>query len=120
MLAVPARTISGTASWTTQRLSASTTLSRASDWINYDRLAIASALIAAEGDADNLTGSNLRQYWAAYRGTTRLRGSVSVAVWRGMLLTITGENLLNHQRGEPDTITIVPGRTITAGLKARF
>jgi iron complex outermembrane recepter protein len=120
MLAVPARTISGTAGWTTRRLSASASLSRASDWINYDRLAIATALIAADGDADNLTGSNLRQYWVSYPGATRLRGSVSFDVRRGILLVITGENLLNYQRGEPDTITIVPGRTITAGLKARF
>ena len=120
MLAVPARTLSGTASWTTRRFSASTTISKASDWINYDRLAIAAALIEADGDADNLTGSNLRQYWASYPGAARLRGSISVDVWRGLLLTMTGENLLNHQRGEPDTITIVPGRTIIAGLKARF
>ena len=120
MLAVPARTISGTASWTTRRLSASTTLARASDWINYDRLAIAAALIAAEGDGDDLTGVNLRQYWTNFPGATRLRGSVSLGVWRGMVLTMTGENLLNYQTGEPDSITIVPGRTITAGLKARF
>lgn len=120
MLAVPARTVSGTASWAGKTWTASTTLSRASDWINYDRLAIAAALIAAAGDGDNLTGSNLRQYWVSYPGATRLRGSLSLSVRRGMLLTVTGENLLNHQRGEPDTITIVPGRTIMAGLKARF
>jgi iron complex outermembrane receptor protein len=120
MLAVPARTLSGSASWTRQRFSASATISRASDWINYDRLAIAAALIAAGGDADDLTGGSLRQYWASYPGATRLRGSFSVDIRRGVLLTMTGENLLNHQRGEPDTITIVPGRTIIAGLKARF
>jgi hypothetical protein len=120
MLAVPARTISGIASWTSSRLTASTTVSRASDWINYDRLAIASALIAADGDGDGLTGSNLRQYWVNFSGATRLRGSLAMRVWRATLLTITGENLLNHQLGEPDTITIVPGRTITAGLKTRF
>jgi iron complex outermembrane receptor protein len=43
-----------------------------------------------------------------------------VDVWRGMALSVTGENLLNYQHGEPDSITIVPGRTITVGLKARF
>jgi iron complex outermembrane receptor protein len=37
-----------------------------------------------------------------------------------MLLNLTGENLLNYQRGEPDTMTIVPGRTITLGVRARF
>lgn len=120
MLAVPARTFSGTFSWARSGLQLSSTVSRASDWINYDRLAIAKALIAARGDARNLTGANLRRFWASYPGTTRLRGSASLDVWRGMVLTLTGENLLNYQRGEPDTITIVPGRTITLGVKARF
>jgi iron complex outermembrane receptor protein len=55
-----------------------------------------------------------------YPGTTRLRAAASTASWRGVALTITGENLLNYQRGEPDTITIVPGRTISVGVKARF
>ena len=120
MLAVPARTLSGTLSWESRFLSASTTLSRASDWINYDRLAIASELLAADGDATTLTGDQLRRFWVSYPGATRLRGSVSFPAWRGLGFTVTGENLLNYQRGEPDTITIVPGRTITAGVKARF
>jgi outer membrane receptor protein involved in Fe transport len=122
MLAVPARTLSGTAEWTPVRrrgLQLSTTISRAYDWINYDRLAIAEALISG-GTADDLAGSRLRDYWASYPGATRLRSSASLDVWRGMVLSVTGENLLNYQRGEPDTITIVPGRTLMVGLKARF
>jgi hypothetical protein len=122
MLAVPARTLSATAEWTPGRrhgLQLSSTISRASDWINYDRLAIAEALISGS-TADDLTGNKLRQFWATYPGATRLRSSASLDVWRGMVLSVTGENLLNYQRGEPDTITIVPGRTILVGLKARF
>jgi iron complex outermembrane receptor protein len=120
MLAVPARTMSGTFSWSRGGLQLSSTLTRASDWINYDRLLIAKALIAAGGDARNLTGNKLRKYWTSYPGTTRLRSSASRDVWGGMTLTLTGENLLNYQSGEPDTITLVPGRTVTLGLKARF
>jgi outer membrane receptor protein involved in Fe transport len=120
MLAVPARTLSGTASWEQRRFQVSASLSRASDWINYDRLGIATALINAEGDSSELTGGKLRQFWISYPGATRLRGALSFDAWRGTLMTVTGENLLNHQRGEPDTITIVPGRTIIVGVRARF
>ena len=121
MLAVPARTLSGTASYSGQRgFHMSTTISRASDWINYDRLAIAKALIERSVDFYDIPGSKLREFWAKYPGATRLRSSLSVDAWRGMVVSVTGENLLGYQRGEPDTITIVPGRTVTVGVKARF
>jgi outer membrane receptor protein involved in Fe transport len=121
MLAVPSRTLSGTASWSGRRgLQLSSTISRAYDWVNYDRLRIASRLIDAGATADDLTGSKLRMFWTTYPGAPRLRSSASVDLWRSISLNVTGENLLDYQRGEPDTITIVPGRTITVGLKARF
>jgi outer membrane receptor protein involved in Fe transport len=121
MLAVPSRTLSGTAGWTGRRgVQLSSSISRASDWVNYDRLAIAEALMANNLTAADLTGNKLRRFWATYPGATRLRSTASMNVWRGMVLTATGENLLNFQRGEPDTITIVPGRTISVGLKAKF
>ena len=41
-------------------------------------------------------------------------------LFRGLSLVMTGDNLLGQQRGEPDNATVVPGRTITAGLKAKF
>jgi outer membrane receptor protein involved in Fe transport len=121
MLAVPSRTLSGTATWNGRRgLLLSSTISKASDWINYDRLRIAQELIRREKTADDLTGPLLRGFWRPYSGATRLRSSASVDVWRSMSLSVVGENLLDYQRGEPDTITIVPGRTVTVGLKARF
>jgi hypothetical protein len=120
MLGVPARTISGTAMWSARRLSLSSTLSRASDWINYDRLAIAQTIIANNGDATSLDGARLRTFWINYSGATRLRATASYDVWRGTLMTLTGENLLNYQRGEPDSITITPGRTIMVGLRVHF
>jgi hypothetical protein len=33
---------------------------------------------------------------------------------------VTAENLLDHQLGEPDNVTVLPGRTITGGLRAKF
>jgi len=120
MLAVPARTVSGTASWTRGGLQLSSTVSRATDWINYDRLALAKAFILAGGNLTNFSGQKLRQYWSSYTGSLHLRAALTYDVWHGTLLTLTGENLLNYQRGEPDTITIVPGRTVTLGIRARF
>jgi hypothetical protein len=37
-----------------------------------------------------------------------------------MTFSVDGENLLNEQRGEPDNITVLPGRTISAGLRVSF
>jgi len=128
MLGVPARTLSGTVNWTRRGFQFSTTLSRASDWVNYDRLAIAECIVVNHTppkggcpDADSLSqGSTLRKYWMTYGGNTRLRATSAFDLGRGMTLTATGENLFNQQRGEPDSITIVPGRTLTVGLRARF
>jgi iron complex outermembrane receptor protein len=120
MLAVPARTLSFSAGWTQPTYYLSATVSRASDWVNYDRLAIAEALVAESIDADDLTGGQLRAFWRSYPGTTRVRASASRQVSRGLTLYITGENLLGYQLGEPDTITIVPGRTLSFGVRARF
>jgi iron complex outermembrane receptor protein len=39
---------------------------------------------------------------------------------RGLALVFVGENLLGYQRGEPDNVTIVPGRTLTLGVRAKF
>jgi iron complex outermembrane receptor protein len=125
MLGVPARTLTGTVGWTRRGFHASTTVARASDWVNYDRLAIAQCYVAmlqtqSCTDAKQLDGPTLRKYWKAYDGNTRVRATTSFDLRRGVMLTLTGENLLNYQRGEPDSITIVPGRTITAGVRARF
>jgi outer membrane receptor protein involved in Fe transport len=120
MLAVPARTLTGTIEWTHRALQLSSTLSRASDWVNYDRLAIAQCWVANCPDKDDLTGATLRNYWDQYEGNTRWRAAAAYDLRSGLTLMLTGENLLNRQRGEPDSITIVPGRTLTAGLRAQF
>jgi iron complex outermembrane receptor protein len=123
MIGVPSRTLSVTGAWNATSLQLSSTVARAWDWVNYDRLGIAQAYIAAGGGSSgltNLTGTKLRQFWATYPGATRLRATAAYDVWRGTYVTLAGDNLLNYQRGEPDSITIVPGRTITLGLRARF
>jgi iron complex outermembrane receptor protein len=130
MLGVPAQTLTTTATWTRRSFQLSTTLARASDWVNYDRLAIAKCITAelqtsgtcpdARALKTDSAGTTLRKYWTAYDGNTRLRMATSFDLRHGVTLMFTGENLLNRQRGEPDSITIVPGRTLTAGIRARF
>jgi len=117
MLGVPARTVSATGAWTGARWSALVGVSRAFDWIEYDRLSLATAYVGFDRAAVPLYGADLRGYWRNYGGTTRLRASVSRQFGAGLSLTLAGENLLDAQRGEPDNATIVPGRTITTALR---
>lgn len=121
MLEVPARTLSATASWTRSGWFGSLTASRASDWINYDRLALAWAVVNDERPPSrDEMGIWLRSFWRRYDGVTRLRLTTSRDLRRGVALVLTGENLLDRQLGEPDNVTILPGRTITAGIRAAF
>jgi len=120
MLEVPARTFSLQATYTSSRWAMSWTAARASDWINYDQLLLAEQRLAPGFDAKMVTGGRLRDYWRTYDGATRLRGNVSYRFARGFSLVMGGENLLNLQRGEPDNVTVIPGRTVTVGIRTRF
>jgi iron complex outermembrane receptor protein len=120
MLEVPAGTVSLTASWNGARGVSSLTVSRAADWVNYDRLALAWATANDARPSDEQMGPWLRGFWRTYDGVTRLRLTTSRDLRRGVALVLTGENLLDRQLGEPDNVTILPGRTITLGIKAAF
>ena len=113
MLEVPAQTFGLNASYSRGRLFAAWNVARASDWINYDRLAL------LQRD-EPLLGSDLRSYWRTYEGVTRMGGRIGLGLARGMTFTIDGENLLDEQRGEPDNITVLPGRTVSLGLSVLF
>ena len=63
---------------------------------------------------------SLRAYWIQYGEVTRLRASVAHDLTRSLTLRLIGDNLLDRQRGEPDNVTIVPGRTLSFGIAARF
>jgi iron complex outermembrane receptor protein len=117
MLAVPARTAGLTSTWTARRWSASLGATRASDWLNYDGLALASA---AAITAHPIVGEQLRSYWRSYAGVTRIDASASRLLFGSFTFVASARNLLDVQRGEPDNVTVVPGRTLTAGLQARF
>ncbi len=123
MLTVPARTGTLTFSYLGDGWFASAGATRAMDWINYDRLSLATTFARSNGyemkDKD-LTGANLRSFWKAYNGDTHLRLTGSRNLSRGISLLLTGENLLGGQLGEPDNVTIRLGRTVTAGLRASF
>jgi iron complex outermembrane recepter protein len=121
MLAVPARMASVTASWVSAGWSTALTATRAADWINYDRVAIARAYTSSDGAEQRaVTGWRLRDFWRAYDGDAHLRLSASRDVGRGLELLLVGDNLLGGQLGEPDNLTIRQGRTITGGLRASF
>ncbi|HEX5073331.1 MAG TPA: TonB-dependent receptor [Gemmatimonadaceae bacterium] len=120
MLAVPERTVSATASYARGPWSASVTGSRAFDWVNYDRLALANAVESGDRPPRDLIGEQLRSFWRLYPGVNRLRANLSYDLRRALSLVATADNLLNHQFGEPDNVTVLPGRTIAGGLRARF
>jgi iron complex outermembrane receptor protein len=120
MLDVPARTGSLTAAFIGASWTGSLTASRSWDWINYDEVALAGAFSNSTQTDAALVGQELRNYWLRYAGVTRLRASIGRNLYRGLAFTLSGENLLNRQHGEPDNITVVPGRTLTFGLKARL
>ena len=120
MLEVPAKTASVSGSWHGKGWFSSLTVARAADWMGYDRVSVAQSLTSGGLLPSDLVGDKLRSYWREYDGVTRLRASFSRDLFRGLSLVMTGDNLLGQQRGEPDNATVVPGRTITAGLKAKF
>jgi iron complex outermembrane receptor protein len=45
---------------------------------------------------------------------------MSRALFADLAAVVTGENLLGAQRGEPDDVTIVPGRMMSAGVRVKF
>lgn len=117
MLDVPARTLSLSATWSAARWSATVGASRAKDWIYYDRLTLAELYAAGNRD---MTGVMLRRYWVTYPGVTRLRAAVTSDLYYGFSLSVVGENLLDEQTGEPDNVTVLPGRTIVLALRRVF
>ena len=121
MLAVPARTLSATASYQGASWFAALGATRAGDWVNYDRVSLANWYLSrSPNPLREPTGPRLRTYWRAYDGQTHLRLTTSRDLVRGVALLVIGENLLGGQLGEPDNVTIRPGRTVTAGLRASF
>jgi iron complex outermembrane receptor protein len=116
MLGVPARTASLSVSWTDAAWSATLTAARATDWINYDRLALLTDV--ARDDAQTLP--DLRGYWRRYGGFTHLNATASRQLGDRFTLTFAGTNLLGRQVGEPDNITVVPGRAFSLGVRATF
>jgi iron complex outermembrane receptor protein len=99
----------------------SVTGARASDWMNYDRIRLADAVVHGQVPATpDALGPWLSGFWRNYSGVTRVRAALAREITPSLTLTATGDNLLGYQRGEPDNITIVPGRTLTLGIRASF
>ncbi|HEX6558373.1 MAG TPA: TonB-dependent receptor, partial [Longimicrobiales bacterium] len=113
MLGVPARTVSVAAAWQSRDWSASFTAARAYDWVNYDRAQLAQL-------SEQPVGEALRSYWQPYGGFTHVRATLSRTLAHDITLLLVGDNLLDKQVGEPDNLTVVPGRTVSLGFKAAF
>jgi iron complex outermembrane receptor protein len=118
MLEVPAKTGSFSAAWTAGGWNTFVAASHSWDWIDYDRIALAGAFSNSTQADAQLVGQQLRSYWLQYSGLTRLRASIARNLYRGFSFSLSGENLLNRQHGEPDNTTVVPGRTVSLGLRA--
>jgi hypothetical protein len=121
MLGVPAGTASLSATWSVFGWNAGMTATRAFDWINYDRLKLVQDYANCDSCfAQTISGAALHRYWMHYDGVTRLRASLARELPRGLGLRVTADNLTNAQRGEPDNITVLPGRTVLLGLSAKM
>jgi iron complex outermembrane receptor protein len=120
VLGVPGRTASLTAEWESAGWSGALTATRAWDWVNYDRLALAREFAADTTGVRAFSGPRLRDFWRAYDGDTDLRATVSRRLRNGLWLVAKGENLLGSQVGEPDNLTIRAGRSLMLGAKASF
>jgi iron complex outermembrane receptor protein len=95
-------------------------VARAADWVNYDKVALAKAIAADSTGQLTPVGTALRAYWRQYEGTTRVSARAAYAIRPRTWLSVSGENLLNRQLGEPDNVTVVPGRTINVGIRTAF
>ena len=120
LLEVPTRTASLQARWTRSRLTLNGSVARAADWINYDEVGLAQAIAADTTGRTAPVGEALRAYWRTYGGSTRLGATATLRITQRASLSLTGSNLLNHQLGEPDNITVVPGRAILLGMQTTF
>jgi outer membrane receptor protein involved in Fe transport len=118
MLEVPARTASLAATWVAPRWSASITASRAWSWINYDRIRLSRI---AETDPElDATGPWLRDFWREFDGTPRVTANATFDLRPGLSLLVGADNLFDNQLGEPDNLSIVPGRTFSLGFRGSF
>jgi outer membrane cobalamin receptor len=120
MLQVPAITEGFTFAWNASRWRASLGGARALDWVNYDEIKLTQAVSSELRSSHELSGERLRNYWKTYDGALRLRAGVSRDVRDELAIELSVDNLLNHQTGEPDNITIIPGRTIMTGVRLKF
>ncbi|CAN5453260.1 hypothetical protein BH09GEM1_BH09GEM1_43430 [soil metagenome] len=74
---------------------------------NLTRITLCGAVLLASTACQDTTSTS---------GSALTRAALSAA----LSLSLMGTNLLNHQVGEPDNITVVPGRAILLGLHTTF
>jgi iron complex outermembrane recepter protein len=119
MFDVPARTATLSANWSRGRWALSSSLSRAADWLSYDRASLG-VVLADSTDVRPLEGAAMRNYWTAYDGVTRWRANTMFRLRGDLTAVLAGDNLLNVQGGAPDNTALLMGRTVSFGLRTRF
>lgn len=81
--------------------------------VYVDGIEVANSLLVTELNGQWLPrediGVQLRSFWREYPGVNRLRASASYDLRRTLSFVISAENLLDHQLGEPDNVTVLPG-----------
>ena len=120
MLEIPERTLGVNASYANSRWSASWSVSRASDWINYDRVALLSAFASQNHNPSGFVGPQLRDYWINYDGVTRVGGRVGLFLGRGMTFTLREKIFSTSSEASRTTSLCCLDGTVSAGLKVRF
>lgn len=120
MLQVPSRTAGLVSRWKSRDWLATVSASRAFDWVNYDRLGLAWAVVNGHHPSAQYMGRWLRSFWDVYDGETRLGATITRRINETLHVSATGENLLGGQTGEPDNVTVLPGRTVLVGARLGF
>lgn len=120
MLGVPSRTSGLVLTYAPRKWQVQVGATQVADWVNYDRVALAETWLRGGTPSRGLTGPVLRTYWMTYPEVTRVRAAVARDLTRTLTIRFVGDNLLDRQRGEPDNVTIVPGRSLSFGIAARF
>jgi iron complex outermembrane receptor protein len=120
MYSAPAVTAGVGGSWMASRGSLSLTASRAWNWVGVNSAQYASGAQMSGESMGPVSSDGLREGWSIYDGAPRISASGSFLIHPDLSLLLGVDNLWGDQRGEPDPLVTVPGRSFSVGLRASF
>lgn len=115
MLEVPDWSASATATVGGPRRSLSFSMWSVGDWINYDWIALYTAVLTKDPNR-----GPPRSYWIRYPGFTQIRASARQKLWASSEIFVRGDNLTNVLSAGRDNLHVNTGRTVTLGLRALY